>query len=170
MLISDCPSEIILPYQRAAFSPVGLLPDVFGSIFIRRGDKSLEGLAMRNVSEFFSVARTLKQKYNISHIYLASDSADVIEESIVKFGAEFSISYLPVQRQKQGWVDDLEWRAANEAAMSRLGAITLVDTFLSAQALYHIGTYGSNQCRLIDELRKASGNTCFPCFWVDNFT
>ncbi len=59
------------------------------------------------MSEYFEVVRVLREWHNISHVYIASDSADAIDEALRAYGEEFHLYYVPHStRRARGWDDD----------------------------------------------------------------
>lgn len=149
----------------AAF-PAGVIPHRIGSIFMRFGDKETElgNNTLPTVDDYFQAAGVLAKKYNVNALYISTDSNIALKTAIRKYSSSYKLFYIPYKRTQTGWIDDIR---LTPRAASSIGAVSLADVFIAAQCFFFVGTDSSNQCRLIDEMRLVSGNTCTKYKTID---
>jgi hypothetical protein len=165
-------SEVIAPAREAIF-PSGAVPETLASSFIRRGDRESgrEG-KIYSIDDYFNALERSARMYNVTSVFLMSDSQKAIEDSIAAYSNRYRIYYLPWKGRSQvGWEWDFVVKGKrpelDHLYLSQLGTITISELFIAAQALVFVGTIRSNQCRLLQELRLAYGNTCTEYISLD---
>ena len=112
-----------------------------------------------SVDAHFAELAPVAARLGIKDVYLSSDSGDRIAEAIAKYGAEYTMHFIPWSRPQGGYIEDEEKEAWRMRDIVRL---TLADVFIKAQADVMVGTLSSNQGRLADEFRVANGKGWVP--------
>jgi len=165
----------ILPLALKTFAShpqaaVRLLPETFISVFIRAGDKGIE-VPLHGPHEYWPEVIRLAARFNISDVYISSDSAHVLNVTLHIANAktpELRMYYIDYPRLESGLnMDYLRHYLWGKPAIRDTINIALTDLFISSHASAWVGTLSSNWCRLQDEMRLGSGRYGVPYHSLD---
>lgn len=135
----------------------------FASIFVRAGDKHVEAQS-HDPHEYFTALWSLSHNLTepVRSVYVGSDSALHLNRVVQDYRDDWNLSWMGHFRGASGSFSRDERSASFTPRIELQSLITLVDIYLSSAADVLIGTLSSNQCRLMDELRKVQGKARIP--------
>jgi hypothetical protein len=135
----------------------------FAAMFIRRGDKWWES-RLREPFEYFDLLEGLDRNLTepIKSVYVGTDDPKMLSQIAREYSADWDLTWMGYHRSSQGSQHHEEVARYHTAKMELQVLLTLAEVFISASADVLVGTLSSNQCRLMDELRKLQGKGRMP--------
>jgi Alpha-(1,6)-fucosyltransferase N- and catalytic domains len=138
-------------------------PRPFAAMFIRRGDKWWES-RLREPFEYFDLLEGLDRNLPeaIKSVYVGTDDPAMLSQVAREYSYDWDLIWMGYHRSSQGSQHHEEVARYHTAKMELQVLLTLAEVFVSASADVLVGTLSSNQCRLMDELRKLQGKGRMP--------
>jgi Alpha-(1,6)-fucosyltransferase N- and catalytic domains len=138
-------------------------PRPFAAMFIRRGDKLWEA-RLREPFEYFNLLEGLDRNLSepIKSVYVGTDDPTMLSQITREYSIDWDLVWMGYPRSSQGSQHDEEIARYHTAKIELQVLLTLAEVFISASADVLVGTLSSNQCRLMDELRKLQGKGRTP--------
>jgi hypothetical protein len=135
----------------------------FASMFVRAGDKHTEARP-REPHEYFTALWSLSHNLTepVRSVYVGSDSALLLNRILQDYRDDWNLSWMGNFRGATGSFGREEQSVSFTADIELRSLITLADIYISSAADVLVGTLTSNQCRLMDELRKVQGKARMP--------
>lgn len=135
----------------------------FAAVFIRQGDKYWEA-KLRNASEYFDLLRDFEARLGepIRKVFVGSDDPGMITHVLEQYSREWDLSFIGYPRQPQGNLQWEEPKRHHSASIEVQMLLTIAENYISSTADVLGGTLSSNQCRVMDELRKLQGKARMP--------
>lgn len=135
----------------------------FAAMFIRRGDKWWES-RLREPFEYFDLLEGLDRNLSepIKTVYVGTDDPKMLSQIVREYSTDWDLIWMGYHRSSQGSQHHEEVARYHTAKMELQVLLTLAEVFISASADVLVGTLSSNQCRLMDELRKLQGKGRMP--------
>jgi hypothetical protein len=141
----------------------------FAAMFIRRGDKWWES-RLREPFEYFDLLEGLDRNLSepIKTVYVGTDDPKMLSQIVHEYSSDWDLTWMGYHRSSQGSQHHEEVARYHTAKMELQVLLTLAEVFISASADVLVGTLSSNQCRLMDELRKLQGKGRMPYLTPEN--
>jgi hypothetical protein len=135
----------------------------FAAMFIRRGDKWWES-RLREPFEYFDLLEGLDRNLSdpIKTVYVGTDDPKMLSQIVREYSSDWDLTWMGYHRSSQGSQHHEEVARYHTAKMELQVLLTLAEVLISASADVLVGTLTSNQCRLMDELRKLQGKGRMP--------
>lgn len=135
----------------------------FAAMFIRRGDKWWES-RLREPFEYFDLLEGLDRNLSepIKTVYVGTDDPKMLSQIVREYSSDWDLIWMGYRRSSQGSQHHEEVARYHTANVELQVLLTLAEVFISASADVLVGTLSSNQCRLMDELRKLQGKGRMP--------
>jgi hypothetical protein len=135
----------------------------FAAMFIRRGDKWWES-RLREPFEYFDLLEGIDRNLSepIKTVYMGTDDPKMLSQVVREYTSDWDLIWMGYHRSSQGSQHHEEVARYHTAKMELQALLTLAEVFISASADVLVGTLSSNQCRLMDELRKLQGKGRMP--------
>lgn len=135
----------------------------FASIFIRSGDKFKEAV-LHKTHEYFNMLwfQSHAMKEPIRTVYVGSDNALLLNDVLQDYGSDWPLLWMGHFRGAGGSHAETEYSIGLTPLIELRSLVTLADIYISAAADLLVGTLSSNQCRMMDELRKVAGKARMP--------
>jgi hypothetical protein len=135
----------------------------FAAMFVRSGDKYKEA-RMFEPHDYFNRLYDVSQNLTsaVRSVYVSSDSALILNRMLQDYGADWKLMWVGNFRSANGSHAADESATAFTPEIQMRALFTLADIYISAAADVLVGTLSSNQCRLMDELRKVQGKARIP--------
>lgn len=135
----------------------------FASMFFRAGDKFKEA-APHQPHEYFNMLWFLSHDMAepVRSVYVGSDSALLLNDVLQDYSGDWNLIWMGHFRGASGSRAENEKSTEFTPLIELRSLITLADIYISAAADILVGTLTSNQCRLMDELRKVAGKARMP--------
>lgn len=138
-------------------------PRPFAAMFIRRGDKGWEA-QLREPFEYFDLLEALDRNLSepVRGVYIGTDDPRMLSQVAREYSQRWDLVWMGYHRASQGSQHHEEVSRYHSARMELQVLLTLAEVYISATADVLVGTLSSNQCRLMDELRKLQGKGRMP--------
>lgn len=153
---NDLTAGVVSTTIRTTF-PGGIIPPNMATVFIRRGDKSIE-MPLDSVENHLELIPA-----GVTDVFLGSDSQQAIAEAIEKGGSRFKFHVIDGRRNGAGSVFSEEnaqrWFTPEIVEHTK---VLLAGLYISAMGGVMVGQLGSNWARLMHEIHDVKGAAHMP--------